>query len=68
MVRQSVMLRDVTSNAVYGPLLEQALSEIPTISIVTPLNIGFNSPVKASIEMLEHCRKNDTQSVFYQPF
>ena len=53
-VRQSVMLRDVTSSAVYGPLLEQALSEIPTISIVTPLGINFNSPVKASIEMLEY--------------
>jgi len=53
-VTQSVMLRDVTSHRVYGPLLEQALSEMPSISIVTPLGINFSSPVKASIEMLDY--------------
>ena len=53
-VSQSVMLRDITSHRTYGPLLEQALSEIPSISIVTPLGINFSSPVKASIEMLEY--------------
>ena len=53
-VTQSVMLRDITSHRVYGPLLEQALSEMPSISIVTPLGINFSSPVKASIEMLDY--------------
>lgn len=51
-VDQPVMVRAITGHATYGPLLEEALTAIPSLSIVTAAAIPSTSEVLASIEFL----------------
>ena len=51
-VQQRVMLADITSHGVYGPLIAPALSTIPCVSIVTTESINRSVEVPASVELI----------------
>ena len=51
-VAQSAMSPAITHDAVWGPQLTDALREIPTISLVTPKEVGEEQDVETSIEMI----------------
>jgi len=49
---QPVMLPDIVTHRVYGPLIAPALARIPSISIVTTGAINQSSEVAASVELV----------------
>ncbi len=51
-VASPVMSTSITQHATYGPQMQAALLDVPTISIVTPATIAQDNPVACSFEYI----------------
>lgn len=56
-VKQSVLNKAITTNAVYGPLMASSLLALPSVSVVCPVRNLTGQEVEASIELIDPAGK-----------